>query len=348
MIRLKCDPASRELKLGEVLRVDIDGEEAVETLGRLSRPPIVYLRPIAGDWMRRRTLLLYPEAPGLYRLDIAWRDTGGCSGVEHLEFRVLAPSNQTISGSGRRQIGETLELEGPNAWELDLLARSEGPALAALPELVGEASVVFDVGANLGLYALKMAELAGPRGRVICFEANPVCVSYLKNNIERNGLEQVEVLPIALLDHEGETSFIVNYDNTNLGTAAESGFFGHKMGHEIRVECARLDGLVTRLALPDPDLIKIDVEGAEHLVVRGMAELVARVQPDLLLELHGKECAEATFAELDRCGYRYRVAGDGGEFGAGDVILRKHGDRVLQVVARAVVRERETVDVSTE
>jgi FkbM family methyltransferase len=338
VIRLTCEPASRRLELGGVLRVHLETAEAVETLCHLTHPPIVYLRPIGGGWQRRRALVLYPEAPGAYRLSVAWRDAAGSSGVESVEFRVLVPASGASTAPGTARIGEDLELTGPHEWEVRLMAESEGPALDALAELVAEGSVVYDVGANLGLYALRMARLAGPRGRVVCFEANPVCVSYLATNVKRNRLEQVEIVPVALLDREGETAFTVNYGNSNLGTAGESGFFGDKTGHEIRVACAPLDALVGRLALPDPDLIKIDVEGAEHLVVRGMAELVARARPDLLLELHGRACAEATFAELDAHGYRYQVAGDDGEPESGEGLLRKHGDRVLQVVARTAAK----------
>lgn len=339
MIHLISEPASLELKLGEILHVRIDAAEEIETLCHLSHPPVVYLRSIGGGWRRRAGVDLYPEAPGEYRLSVSWRDSMGRAGLEQLEFRVLPPPSQEEVGPARVWIGDDLELEGPNAWELKLLAVSEAPALAALSEIVAEGSVVYDVGSNLGLYALRMARLAGPRGRVICFEANPVCVSYLKTNLQRNGLRQAEILPIALLDREGETAFTLNYDNTNLGLAGESGFYGDKIGHEIRVGCARLDRLVGDLALPEPDLVKIDVEGAEHLVVRGMAELLARAHPDLLVELHGRACAEATLAELDPHGYRYQVAGTSGGLVTGEGLLREQSDRVIQVLARVATKQ---------
>ena len=77
--------------------------------------------------------------------------------------------------------------------------------------------------------------------------------------------------------------------------------------YAIRSYYASLDALIAGCHLRAPDFIKLDIEGAEGLAVSGMARTLASVRPTLLIEVHGRRAAEATFQAVDWNGYRFLV-----------------------------------------
>jgi hypothetical protein len=70
-----------------------------------------------------------------------------------------------------------------------------------------------------------------------------------------------------------------------------------------RVACRRLDSLSAEQDLPPPDVIKVDIEGAEDLFLAGAEECLARNSPKLLVELHGADKARAVYNHLAERGY---------------------------------------------
>jgi len=69
------------------------------------------------------------------------------------------------------------------------------------------------------------------------------------------------------------------------------------------VPCRRLDTAISELAVPQPDVIKVDVEGAEALFLRGAACTLHEYSPSLVVELHGAECAREVLKLLGELGY---------------------------------------------
>ena len=145
--------------------------------------------------------------------------------------------------------------------------------LRIMKRLLRPTSNCIDIGCHYGSMLSRMVRLA-PRGRHLAFEAMPDKVEFL-----RGKFPEVDVREMALTDTPGEAKFWVN--------VAHSGFSGlqrHGDGEfePLMVTCARLDD-----ELPDDrtfDFVKIDVEGAEMLVVRGGAEFLRRDRPHLLFE----------------------------------------------------------------
>ncbi len=153
-------------------------------------------------------------------------------------------------------------------------------ALSALRRLVRPGDTVIDVGANVGVYTLRLAHLVGPSGRVFAVEPEPGNLALLRANVERNGHTNVTVLPVAASDHDGELDLSLSPDNQG-DHRVIPGAGGRA---SVRVRAARLDGL---LADAGPvSLIKLDVQGAEGLALAGLERTLAR-SPDaaLLFEL---------------------------------------------------------------
>jgi FkbM family methyltransferase len=140
--------------------------------------------------------------------------------------------------------------------------------------------VFVDVGANIGYHTALASSLVGPGGIVYAFEPNPENARLLAHTIERNGLTNVRLRPFALSASMGYTSF-----RTAIGS--NGGFVTPVDPREFDstvtiVPTLRLDDCVDvddRLSL-----IKIDVEGAEPMVISGAANVLERSRPSIIFE----------------------------------------------------------------
>lgn len=332
MIELEDAPGF--LPLGAVWRTRWSSETLMTEVRLIVRHGPLRLPKPAIDWTRSEDLAFLPEAPGDYELVLQWRTEDGRRGHVSSFVRVADGQPRTDAGPVLARAGKGLW--APSAWEARLLEDAEHVALDLLDELLEPGDVAYDVGANLGLYALRMMERVGPGGRIYCVEANPVCVSFLQANLLRNGIENAEILPLALLDARGTVRFTIHYGNANLGISAPSGFYAQKVGHEIQVESIGLDDLVEDYSLRPPDLVKIDVEGAEAMVLGGMSRTLGSRRPRLLLELHGFGAASASLALLEAHGYCFIEPGKRRRRQDARETVAAHGDTVYQIAALPV------------
>ena len=163
-------------------------------------------------------------------------------------------------------------------------------------ELVRPGMVCWDVGANVGFYTLLFAELVGPQGKVFAFEPFPRNVDLLRRHVEINGYRNVRIFPCALADFDGEASFDPG-PNPSMGRITSGG--------PVRVPCARADTLLATGEVEAPDVIRIDVEGAEAAVFRGARQIMER-HPLILLATHGAQVQLECLGLLAAPGYEMR------------------------------------------
>lgn len=163
---------------------------------------------------------------------------------------------------------------------------------ALLDALLRPGGTFVDVGANWGWFTLLAASRVGPAGRVVALEPDPRLFPLLAGNAARNALGHVLPLPVAASDREGEAE-LAGYEegqgNRGLSSLVRSAAAeaGSAAGPVFRVRTARLDDLLEAHGVERVDLVKVDVEGAEEAVLRGMAEgIAARRYRAVLLELH--------------------------------------------------------------
>ena len=173
----------------------------------------------------------------------------------------------------------------------------------ALSRLVARGMTVCDIGANAGFYTLGLARLVGAGGRVLAFEPLPRNVWKIRRHLTLNHVTNVVLHDCALSDVTGTLRF----------SEGESDFTGKiwDEGGDLEVPSVRLDQFLQEQSLPDPGLLKIDVEGAEDRVLKGARELLHRAHPVLVLALHGPEQKTRCFEILRAFGYR--VLGLGGK-----------------------------------
>lgn len=154
--------------------------------------------------------------------------------------------------------------------------------------------VVVDGGANVGLFALTAAAAVGPRGRVIAIEAAPATARILRRNAEINAGLRIDVEEVALADREGEISFTAFEAGSGLSSFAPA-----DGGEVITVRTTTLDRLVAGSGRVD--VVKLDLEGAELLALRGAGRVLAEHAPALILELEPEHLARqgATVADVE-------------------------------------------------
>jgi FkbM family methyltransferase len=162
-------------------------------------------------------------------------------------------------------------------------------------------SIFLDVGAHAGYYTLLSAVLAGTSGRIFSFEPNPRNYLSLERNIRINGLQNVTAIESAVSNANGYCFFETG-TGSGTGHLAESG--------TSRVRTIRLDDFARDHDIR-PDFIKIDVEGAELMVLEGARGLLADARPVLFLSTHGADVHRKCLDYLGALGYTMEpIVGD--------------------------------------
>ena len=156
---------------------------------------------------------------------------------------------------------------------------------------------VYDIGANAGIYTLFFSRAVGPEGRVFAFEPLGENSVNLLHHIQLNRLENVVLTQAALASCSAMSSF-------------QLGSIGNSMGKlttgntQLRVPTVSMDELITKHNFPLPDLIKMDVEGAESEVLCGASALLSQRATVWFIALHGDQQKELCQNVLTSYGYR--------------------------------------------
>lgn len=163
----------------------------------------------------------------------------------------------------------------------------------ALQQAIQKGWVCYDIGGYKGYYAGIMA-LNGA-SKVYVFEPMPTNVEKIKKLISLNESLDITLKEFAVAEKIGKANFKIMPEAT-MGKLEHSSFQTREVSlNEVAVQCITLDELIKE-GNPEPDFIKIDVEGAEEFVLQGASALLQRKRPLLMIEVHspgiGKRCLE--------------------------------------------------------
>lgn len=163
-----------------------------------------------------------------------------------------------------------------------LIAQShyEEDDLAIVCNNLSRDSVFFDVGANVGIYTVTVAQ-AFDTVEIHAFEPVPETICELKDNLSRNGIDSSRIIvnQSAVGEVDEEVSITTDYHSSNYCPPPDS------KQNVIRVPCTTLDTYVRLKSVKRVDLIKVDVEGKELGVLRGAEETLRRFGPIVLAEM---------------------------------------------------------------
>jgi FkbM family methyltransferase len=209
----------------------------------------------------------------------------------------------------RMEEGYWLRISGVSGFEWKVFDRcfNEPETIRAFTTAIEPAMTVFDIGANVGYYAMLAAALVGPAGRVHAFEPTPDVAQRLAQNIAMNHLsDRIRHLAVAVGSTTCTSELYLNPDNSEGNSLFASS--EHRVSTAVPV--ITIDEHVRVNGLRAVDIIKVDVEGAELDVLKGGAGLLSREDAPILfiefnpsaLELAGANTYELYLA-LNRLGY---------------------------------------------
>lgn len=166
-----------------------------------------------------------------------------------------------------------------------------------LRRLIKPGDHVVDAGANIGYLTLHMARMVGPLGRVDAFEPEPGNLARLQAHLARNGMQdRVKVYACALSDHQGKAPMYRWPEDDlkhNHGCASLYSDYSDT-AQTLTVECCKLDD---HFDGDIPKLIKMDIEGAEPMMVEGMLHTLLSPNPPIIIgELNPSQARIAGFA----------------------------------------------------
>ncbi|WP_322868076.1 FkbM family methyltransferase [Bradyrhizobium ottawaense] len=214
-------------------------------------------------------------------------------GAARLMYRAVRAGRSLLGRSDRQiavrsGINYDLDLAQGIDFAIYLGNIYERKTRATLRALVKPASLVLDIGANVGAHTLHLAHLVGPKGRVLAFEPTDFAFRKLTRNLELNPELQKRVIPfhcfLTRMDAEPVPSAI--YSSWPL--KSESGLHAKHLGREMGTGAAqarRLDDVLARFPDLQVQLVKLDVDGYECDVLRGAPKLMKDVKPIFVMEL---------------------------------------------------------------
>lgn len=217
----------------------------------------------------------------------------GCGGRTRIGRYLL---NQMLSTAMERVQevlygGLILKFTTPNSlcvWRAQTFSTKEPETLEWI-DSIPESSVLWDVGANIGLYSVYAAKKRNCR--IWAFEPSVFNLELLARNLSVNGLtKQVCIVPMALSDRLGSSQ--MRMTTTEWGGALST--FGQEFGwdgeairqvFEFQTIGLTMDDAVQRMAIPAPDYIKMDVDGLEHFILKG-GPIVLQGVKGILIEVN--------------------------------------------------------------
>ena len=186
------------------------------------------------------------------------------------------------------------------------------PELAYLEKILSPGKVFIDVGANFGVYTLVASKLVGPAGKVISVEPTAQSFAILGKNVALNGSTNVRAFQLALTQAKGRAWLYHGWDPVGNSLGMDP-VYGHE-GEEVQTES--LDDLLEENGINRVDVIKVDVEGAEELVLRGATRTLTANWPVVIFEFNPGCAANLGLSPygardlLESLGYEFVVLGD--------------------------------------
>lgn len=181
---------------------------------------------------------------------------------------------------------------------------------ARFAENLSAGEVFFDVGANVGYYTILGSRLVGKNGLVVAFEPVARNLAHLYNHIEINDLNNVQIVASACSDEIALAAFSAGPNNA-MGHLTDEKDAGEieTAKNLMLVSTVTLDAVAERLGVI-PDVLKIDVEGAELVVLRGASGKILPRKPKIFLSLHSEQLRIDCLAYLEKFGYEFEPLGE--------------------------------------
>jgi FkbM family methyltransferase len=189
------------------------------------------------------------------------------------------------------------------------LGRYERDVATRLAAHCRRGAVVWECGAHVGYFTTLIASFVGPTGTVVVFEPDPANRAATEANLRLNRFTHVRVLPLAIGEHDAVVTFHAGRGATSRLDHSYVGGTGEAPAnevdpHAIAVRCVSLDRMAADGTLPPPQVLKIDIEGAELFALPHAEQLLSKHRPVVFIESHNPQTDALIWDTFARLGYQ--------------------------------------------
>ena len=169
-----------------------------------------------------------------------------------------------------------------------------------MEEKIETGNIVVDIGANIGLHTLNMARIVGNTGQVFAFEPDPSNFEILKKNVKINNYKNIILEQKAVGDKHGRATLYQSDNPINHRIFPQI----ERATNQVQVELTNLDNYFDSDMIDKINFIKIDVEGMEFGVLKGMKNILKNNKKiKILFEFVPKDTIEAGFIPIELLDY---------------------------------------------
>jgi FkbM family methyltransferase len=244
--------------------------------------------------------------------------------IIHGNFRKITKSIKfyVIDKIKRRNISSVKNELNINNCKMKILSKDEGISSELIIYGVHEplttelilseikpGMTILDIGSNIGYYAILESNLIGTTGKIYSIEPSPINFKLLEENLKLQKMNNFEIFNLAIGNKNEKLEFLISEKSNWSKIKQDSDIIG-KNDTIITVPVKSLNLFCKENNLDKIDLIRMDVEGYEEKIIEGGKEILKKIKPILMIEIHkmylGKERTIKILKELNELGYEIK------------------------------------------
>jgi len=215
----------------------------------------------------------------------------------NLKNRQVNLDESTIIVNGYKMI--TIPNDPGISSELSIFKTHEPINTKIISKLLKKGMTCIDIGGNIGYYVLLERKLVGKEGKIIAIEPLQQNFDYLKKNISLQNVDNIITFNFACGDKDGKAKFFINKKSNGCQVIRDGAEPPNPSKGKIsEVLVRRLDSIVEELKLDRVDFIRMDVEGYELHILRGLKKTLEIFKPIISLELHKRQLGNDGICEF--------------------------------------------------
>ncbi|PIQ99565.1 MAG: hypothetical protein COV66_10435 [Nitrospinae bacterium CG11_big_fil_rev_8_21_14_0_20_45_15] len=220
--------------------------------------------------------------------------TDGKAGLLNLTRRMVLPDDSFVTFTTKHKFKLKVCLKNPEHQHYYFYgSHDERYEINNISRLLRPGDVCWDIGGNIGFYTCFFAQSVGPLGKVVSFEPSSFTMKFLRENIELNHFDNVELVQKGLGEKKGIAELYFQNMEIGQGTASLLKIDGYDKVEKIETD--KMDNFLE--ILPPPVFMKIDVEGLQFDVIKGGEALIQKHLPLIMIEL--KDSSESMVRGVD-------------------------------------------------
>ena len=235
----------------------------------------------------RKAFLSFNQYRSRYGFGVAFRV------IRHYAYRAIKnyqinPNESMITVNGCKM--KMIPNDPGISTELSIFKSHEPINTQIISRILKKGMTCLDIGGNIGYYVLLERQLVGDKGRIIAFEPLPRNYQYLQKNIQLQNVKNISAYNFACGDKEGKATFFVNKKSNGCCVIAEGvAPPDPSLGTLTEVPIKILDPFIEELKLERVDFVRMDSEGYELHILKGLKKTLEKFKPIISIELHKRQ-----------------------------------------------------------